>query len=192
MQPPEEPTGHDPNPTERSWLHRRVGAAGVLSFFAIFVLTGTAANLHRSRPAGGPVVQPIAFDHRLHVEGNQLECSTCHVFYEHEAFSGLPGREVCAQCHEEQQGESAEEAKLVQLLASGAALEWRPLFRQPAHVFYSHRRHVGAARLECEACHGDIGRSEAPPGRVRPLQMEDCIDCHRRAGVSTECTACHR
>jgi hypothetical protein len=164
--------------------------AAAFAFLAFFFLTG-AVTIWR----GGPeprARQPIAFNHKKHVQELDLACSSCHQFYEKEAFSGLPGADVCSTCHQEPQGKSKEEAKLVRLLQSGAPLEWTGLFRQPAHVFYSHRRHVVAARIECAVCHGSIAATTAPPTSVKRLRMKDCLDCHRRSGVSTDCTACHR
>jgi hypothetical protein len=136
--------------------------------------------------------QPIAFNHLKHVEEVDLECDTCHQFYAKETFSGLPRAEVCTQCHEEAQGSSPEEAKLVQLIQGGKPLEWRSLFRQPPHVFFSHRRHAVVAEMQCADCHGTIAKSEAPPTRVKKLRMDDCIVCHELRGASTDCTACHR
>ena len=161
--------------------------ASLLGFIAFFALSGAVVSL---RPT--PIEQPIAFNHRKHVVENDMACSECHQFYQKESFSGLPTRETCEFCHEEPVGESAEERRLVDLLGGGGPLEWKPLFQQPPHVFYSHRRHVAVAKLECSVCHGSIGESEAPPSRVTRLTMETCIGCHREQGAATDCTSCHR
>ena len=165
-------------------------------FVASFVLVGAAVAALTL--GGGPAFltpaarQPVSFNHQKHVKELDLACSSCHLTVEKEAFSGFPAADVCAFCHLEPQGKTAEEAKLVERLKSGAPLDWKPLFRQPAHVFYSHRRHVVAAKIECPVCHGSIAQTTAPPGRVRRLRMDDCLGCHRKAGASTDCTACHR
>jgi hypothetical protein len=164
-------------------------AGGALAF----VVATVATLVVRANSAYSPSVrQPIAFNHRKHVEEVGLACSTCHEYYEKEAFSGLPTADACGACHSEPQGKTAEEAALVKLLASGAPLDWKPLFRQPPHVFYSHRRHVVSGKIECGVCHGTIAKSTVPPSSVKRLQMQDCIDCHERRGVSTACTTCHR
>ena len=163
--------------------------AAVTGLLAFFVLTG-ALSVVRSRAAA--IRQPIAFNHRKHVKELELACSTCHQFYEKETFSGLPDADVCGACHAEPQGKTAEEARLVKILKGGGTLEWAPLFRQPAHVFYSHRRHVVTAKVQCPVCHGSIAESTAPPAGVHKLRMQECLDCHAREGVSTNCTACHR
>lgn len=166
----------------RGWL-----GAAALGFLLFFFLSGAAVTLV---PPGKE--QPIAFNHQKHVVENEMDCSDCHEFYEKETFSGLPGADTCSFCHIEALGESAEEQKLVTLLEEGATLEWERLFRQPPHVFYSHRRHAAVAQIECSVCHGSIGESPAPPARVTQLTMDDCLDCHQKEGVSEDCTACHR
>jgi hypothetical protein len=173
-------------------IDRRTLASALAGFVVLFTAVAAILALRPHHGISRAVRQPIAFNHRKHVVDNSLECSTCHEYYEKEAFSGIPSAELCASCHQEPQGKSEEEARLVRLLRSGAPLDWKPLFRQPAHVFYSHRRHVVAAKLDCRVCHGEIGKSTQPASRVRRLQMTDCIECHRKRGVSTDCTACHR
>jgi hypothetical protein len=170
----------------------RVVRLGLLGFLGCFLLTGAASFWRANRLSSPRARQPIAFNHKKHVQDLELACSTCHQFYEKESFSGLPDSEVCGACHGDPQGKSKEEAKLVQLLKNGESLQWVPLFRQPAHVFYSHRRHVVGAKLECATCHGAIAQATAPPQSVRRLRMQDCLDCHRRSGVPTDCTTCHR
>ena len=138
------------------------------------------------------VDQPIAFNHQRHVVENEIGCSTCHTSYESETFSGLPQADICAMCHSEPQGKTAEEAKLVKLLGKQRPLVWNSLFRQPAHIFYSHQRHVVKAQIRCERCHGNFAMTTSPPRSVKRLKMSDCIACHMEKNVSVECTACHR
>ena len=168
----------------------------VAGFAAAVVLAGgttTALTLGGRQAFIRPAVrQPISFNHRKHATELDIGCTTCHLTVETEAFAGLPDAEICAGCHLEPQGKSKEEKKLVEMLKKGTALGWKPLFRQPAHVFYSHRRHVTVAKLHCRVCHGAIADTTAPPARVKRLVMNDCVSCHRRGRVSTDCTACHR
>ena len=138
------------------------------------------------------VKQPIEFNHRKHVVDLGISCDTCHSGYEKETFSGLPKAEDCTACHAEAQGTSEKERLLVDKLKRGEPLEWRRLFGQPAHVFYSHRRHVKVAKLDCAACHGTFAETTSPPRRVHKLAMSDCIGCHRKSNVSVACTTCHR
>ena len=138
------------------------------------------------------VKQPVEFNHRKHVAELGIACDACHSDYEKETFAGLPKADVCAACHAEAQGSSEEERALVEKLKRGETLEWKRLFAQPPHVFYSHRRHVKVAKIACATCHGGIADTTSPPGKVRNLAMEDCIECHRNSKVSVACTTCHR
>lgn len=135
--------------------------------------------------------QPIAFNHRLHAEN--ADCGTCHEFAQRAAHSGLPGLATCLQCHEDPMTDNPEEKKIATLAASGQDQVFRKLFRLPDNVFYTHRRHVGIAALECATCHGAIARAESPPAApLIGITMNFCLDCHRTRGITTDCTACHR
>lgn len=166
--------------------------ASAVGFFLFLLGIVLVSGLARSALSPGPAEQPVAFNHQIHVEEVGLECTECHPHYEKETFSGVPTAETCAFCHEETQGENPEEMKLVGLLSEGRELEWTRLFRQPPHVFYSHRRHVTVADLECQTCHGGISTSRALPTTVQQLTMEACMDCHQENDVTNDCTTCHR
>jgi hypothetical protein len=167
--------------------NRRLWIAGLFAGAAI----GFVVGLMWSGPPAG-VTQPVAFDHRLHVRELEIACATCHRFEPPAPFSGLPATESCATCHTEPVGTSAEEAKVVAAARSGSALAWAPLLREPPHVFFSHRLHVEAARLACDACHPAFADARSPPARARAIRMADCLRCHERASAPTRCTACHR
>lgn len=142
---------------------------------------------------GAPVPQPIAFNHRKHTQDLGLQCELCHRYVRTGAHAGLPGLETCALCHLARQGTSPEAARVTELVAQKAPLQFNKLFRLPAHVFYTHRRHAGIARLECSGCHGAIAETERPPERALvSISMAFCLDCHRRRAVTLDCNACHR
>lgn len=135
--------------------------------------------------------QPIAFNHKLHAD-NGLECSDCHLYYEDHTSSGRPTLEVCAACHEEAQGESDKEKKIVEHVQSGQEIAWKRLYRVPEDVLFSHKRHVILGGIECSVCHGDIGQSEKPPSRPRKISMARCMKCHEKENANNDCIACHR
>jgi len=140
-----------------------------------------------------PVPQPVAFNHRKHTQDLGLDCAFCHPYVRSGAHAGLPDAATCSMCHSTTQGTSAEAARVTELLTAGDSLHFNKLFGLPAHAFYTHRRHVAIAELECRGCHGPIAETERPPRRalVR-IDMDFCISCHRTAGVSLSCNACHR
>ena len=169
-------------------LSRRTSLLGVAVLALVLALV---MPLLASR--GPAVSQPIGFSHRIHSEDLALACDFCHAYVRTGAHSGLPGTEICALCHAAPQGESEEAARLTALLADGEPLLFNKLFTLPDHVFYTHRRHVGVAELECVTCHGGIAQTERPP--TRPLvrmTMEYCLDCHREQEQTEDCNACHR
>lgn len=170
----------------RGWGGFFIGFLGLLVPTLVLTALGT---LRFGSPA---IRQPVEFNHRKHVSDLAITCDACHSGYEKQTFSGLPKAEDCAACHAEAQGSGAKERVLVERLKRGEPLEWKRLFGQPAHVFYSHRRHVKVAKIECATCHGSIADTTSPPRRVRKLAMEDCIGCHRKSNVSVACTTCHR
>ena len=165
---------------------------------AVLAALGARQSLWRAGgsslvPRGAPVTQPVAFNHLKHTRDLQLECQFCHAYVTTGAHAGLPDGETCAPCHQEPQGSAPEAARVTALLADGTPLRFNKLFRLPAHVFYTHRRHVGIAELKCQQCHGGIAETERPPSRplVR-ITMRFCMDCHRAQGQSLDCVACHR
>lgn len=147
--------------------------------------------------------QPIDFNHVLHVELVDDSCESCHFFREDGTFSGVPKLEQCIECHEEQQGESENEAEFVeQYVAKGIEVPWLIYSRQPDCVFFSHAAHIELAKMECSTCHGPIGESESlkvyEENRITGysrdiwgqsiagfktnswdrMKMDDCANCH--------------
>lgn len=45
------------------------------------------------------VEQPVRFSHSIHVEGQGMECDSCHFFREDGTYAGFPTNAVCAECH---------------------------------------------------------------------------------------------
>lgn len=171
------------SPTERLMI----GA-----FTLVMALGGFAAGRLAFSPASA-VAQPIQFNHQKHVKEVGLDCSACHQYYADHQRSGLPDLATCTGCHQQPLGKTAEEAKLIKIAAQADPPVFRKLFRLPDHAYYSHRRHVTVAKLQCPTCHGAIADTTAPPPRplVR-ITMQVCTDCHTRQSVQTDCTACHR
>jgi len=140
-----------------------------------------------------PVAQPVAFNHRKHTKDLKLDCQFCHQYVTAGAHAGLPDAKVCVMCHQVRQGQSAEAARVTELLARGDSLHFNKLFRLPSHVNFTHRRHVGIAKLACEGCHGAIADAQRPPERpLVTIRMAFCLDCHRAQRQSVDCVACHR
>ncbi len=147
---------------------------------------------------GGSVGQPIPFNHRIHAVKAELKCESCHEYVFEKPFAGLPRVEICIGCHEEDLTKNPAAkphiATIRRHAKAGTEIPWVRLYRLPATVYYSHRRHAKIARLPCATCHGDIGQRERPPDEpiARTLEMSNCMDCHARSGVENDCAWCHR
>ncbi len=140
-----------------------------------------------------PASQPVAFNHRRHTQDLKIDCSMCHKYVNTGAHAGLPDGQTCKMCHQVQQGTSPEAARLTTLLTRGDVLQFNKLFRLPPHVRFTHRRHVGLAKLPCQDCHGAIADTDRPPARpLKIIRMQVCLDCHRASGQTQDCVECHR
>lgn len=139
------------------------------------------------------VSQPVAFNHLKHTKDLGLGCEFCHKFVSTGVHAGLPDAGTCVICHRAIQGKSPEAARVTALLGRGDSLQFHKLFRLPAHVYFSHRRHVAIAQLDCQLCHGAIAATERPPSRpLVGIRMRTCLGCHRARGQSLDCVRCHR
>ena len=169
------------------WWQRRSVHVGVILVLLIAVVVPLAARL------GGAVPQPVAFNHLKHTQELGLSCEFCHVYVRAGAHPGLPDATTCSACHGTRLGTSEEAAKVTSLIEADDPIHFNKLFKLPDHVFYTHRRHVGIAELECETCHGAIAETERPPERpLVQISMDFCMDCHREQEQSLDCNACHR
>jgi hypothetical protein len=146
--------------------------------------------------------QPINYNHALHQEDAGMSCEDCHFFREDGTYAGKPTLESCAECHEEAQGETEAEAKLVsEYVEPGKEIPWVSYSRQPDNVFFSHAAHVKMAEMACTECHRDVEEeTEAPPVKINRLtgypneimKMHVCEDCHAREHITNSCDVCHK
>jgi hypothetical protein len=163
--------------------------AGLAIALPILVVAALLSIVFRAPP----VKQPVAFNHRKHTEQLKIDCQLCHQYVATGAHAGLPNAERCVMCHQARQGTSPEAARLTVLLARGDPLRFNKLFHLAPYVYFTHRRHVGIAKLPCQDCHGTIAQTERPPERpLVTIRMAVCLGCHQDKGQPVDCVACHR
>lgn len=151
------------------------------------------------------IVQPVNFNHKIHVEEVGLDCLGCHSGAEDSVSAGIPGIEDCMGCHSAGVSEAPEALKVVGFGERGEEIPWVRVTKLPpdeynpflrpyaSKVNFTHRRHVGVGGIECAACHGDVGsREDALVKPLKPIRMGLCLSCHRKERVTTDCLACHR
>lgn len=177
-----------------------------LSYFAGVAVALTAGwtslpkALYREQP------QPAAFSHAAHTgQKGGMQCTDCHAFRTDGSFAGVPKLETCAGCHAEPMGTTASEKRFVaEFVKKEREPVWLAYSRQPDNAWFPHSVHVTRAKLACERCHGDHGRSDKlPVYRVNRIsgysetvmagmRMDDCVACHRKSGLSHSCLDCHK
>lgn len=139
------------------------------------------------------VGQPIAYNHKVHVEDLEIACNDCHSRAETHSRALIPNIEVCGACHVDTEAENETERQVALFVEQSKPIPWRQIHRVPDHAFFSHRRHVKLGELECELCHGDVTKMEQ--AFIEPyvsIDMDWCIDCHDQRGVTHDCYSCHR
>jgi len=159
-------------------------------FAAIFVLVivwavfGSHSN----------IIQPIEYNHKIHIETVELICSDCHITVETMPTATIPNIELCEGCHyDEPMTESPEEAKLIKYIEESKQIPWQRIYSVPDHVYFSHKRHVVIGELACYECHGHVEESSKPsPYPIWLPSMDNCIDCHKQLKVTSDCLSCHR
>jgi len=165
-------------------------------FFAILVLGVYLAFILYPRFLPKPRSQPLRFSHAAHVK--EAECGACHLYATEYYPAGVPTLAECVDCHQGTQSKAPEavkeENKFLKFLEANREIPWALLPPLPTHVFFSHRMHtVGAKKIKCATCHGDIEKTTALPARPpHRFTMTWCLQCHQERKASTDCLVCHR
>lgn len=138
-------------------------------------------------------VQPVLYNHKLHVGEVGLACPACHAQVLSRQKASIPNIDVCRGCHQEAMTESEEEAKLVGYIKRNERIPWVQVHRLPGHAYFSHRRHVTIGKIDCSECHGNVAEMTLPFAKPHvPVRMAFCVDCHEKKRAETDCAACHR
>jgi hypothetical protein len=163
--------------------------------------------------ARGPV-QPIAFAHSVHVAVDQIDCVFCHRGVTRGPAATLPAVEQCMFCHQVvTPGDSLqaqEVEKIRTAFRTGDPITWQRVHRVPDHVHFTHEAHIRGLserqgvtdpKVLCATCHGDVTTNTPPTAantggyvplrQMRPLNMGDCVNCHRQNNAPTDCVFCH-
>lgn len=157
-------------------LALKVGTLVVLivSITLIFVWRWSTDDPHAMH---APPQQPLPFSHQHHVRDDGIDCRYCHRAVEQSSFAGIPSTEVCMTCH----SQLFRDVKLFEPLhasfRSDTRLRWTRVYDLPDFVFFNHSAHVTHG-VPCKECHGRIDQMPLT-ARVRSLDMQWCLSCHR-------------
>ena len=153
-------------------------------FGAVFIVGGLLwliAQVHRSpwvTEAHVAKEQPIQFSHERHVGGNGIDCRYCHTSVEESGFAGIPPTKTCMNCHSALFANSPFLKPVRDSFETGRPIEWTRVHDLPDFVFFNHSIHVNKG-VGCTTCHGPVDRMPLM-AQEQSLQMEWCLDCHRR------------
>ncbi len=161
----------------------------LLGIGILLVALAVAGAVWALRPPTAPV-QPIAFDHKLHVEKAQMQCTQCHQLADKSRHSGLPTANLCMTCHVAIKFDSPEVKKIAEYRESRRPIPWVRLYELPDFVYYNHMRHVTSG-IACATCHLSTGTVTVSRAE-REFTMAFCMDCHKERGASNDCATCHK
>lgn len=122
-------------------------------------------------------VQPVPFDHSIHVDQLGMDCRYCHTYVDRSEHSNVPDAATCMNCHNQVQADSPALAPVRESYASGKPVEWVRVHKTPDYVFFNHSVHVNRG-ISCVECHGQINHMERVT-HAKPFSMGFCLDCHR-------------
>ena len=127
----------------------------------------------------------LKFSHRDHVDAAELECEVCHVAEESMSARDrlLPGKEVCAECHDV---DDQDECAMCHLDMNQLG---KIQTAEPPIVF-AHQKHLSFDGVVCATCHAGVEKTTKTGGSHIP-DMPVCSTCHNDAQASMECAVCH-
>lgn len=149
--------------------------------FAAAALANIALAFYRSAyvtEAGVVREQPVPFSHDHHVRGLGIDCRYCHASVEDAPFAGMPAAGVCMNCHSQVWADSPMLEPVRRSHRTGEPIPWVRVHDLPDYVYFDHSIHVRKG-VGCAECHGRVDRMPLM-WREASLQMEWCVNCHRR------------
>ncbi|RXH54749.1 chaperone protein HtpG [Granulicella sibirica] len=156
------------------------------------ILFGLSAGLRAqdggaSKPAAP--AQPIAFNHKLHIQTAKLECNDCHESRGDGSTVSMPQPPKCMLCHASVATDKPDIQRLAAAAKNEDSIPWVRVYRVPSFVTFSHKTHTAAGN-KCEECHGPVAERTAI-ALEHPTNMGSCIACHSAKQAPTGCDTCH-
>ena len=122
-------------------------------------------------------VQPVPFQHDIHVNQLGMDCRYCHSNVEVAAHSNIPTAQTCMNCHSQIQKNNPKFAALKTAWETGQPLPWVRIHYAPDYAYFNHSVHVNRG-VSCVSCHGNINQMEVV-WHDQPQSMGWCLNCHR-------------
>ena len=136
---------------------------------------------------GAAPAQPIAFNHKLHVQTAKMTCNDCHEQRSDGSTLALPQPPKCMSCHASIATDKPDIKRLAEAAKNEDPILWVRVYRVPSFVTFSHKTHGGNS---CEECHGPVAERTAI-AQEKDTNMGSCIACHQAKGAPATCDTCH-
>jgi hypothetical protein len=151
------------------------------------VLFGFTVAIH-AQTAAAPA-QPIAFNHKLHVQTAKMSCNDCHEPRGNGTTRAMPQPPKCMRCHASIATDRPDIQRLAEAAKNEDPMVWVRVYRVPSFVTFSHKTHTSAGNT-CEECHGPVAERTAV-ALEKDTSMGSCIGCHQAKGAPATCDTCH-
>lgn len=133
--------------------------------------------------------QPIAFNHKLHIQTAKMSCNDCHEPRGNGATLAMPQAARCMRCHASIATDKPDIKRLAEAAKNEDPIPWVRVYRVPSFVTFSHKTHTTAGNT-CEECHGPVA-ARADIALEKDTSMGTCIACHQAKGARATCDTCH-
>jgi hypothetical protein len=148
----------------------------------------TSGSAPGTSSAAAPA-QPIAFNHKLHVQTAKMSCNDCHEPRGNGTALAIPQPAKCMRCHASIATDKPDIQRLAEAAKNEDPIRWVRVYRVPSFVTFSHNTHT-AAGSTCEECHGPVAERTAIT-LEKDTSMGSCIGCHQAKGAPATCDTCH-
>lgn len=122
-------------------------------------------------------IQPVSYDHSLHVGQLGMDCRYCHTYVDRSEHANVPGANTCMNCHSQILPDSEALAPVRESFESGNPVPWVRVHKAPDYVYFNHAVHVNRG-ISCVECHGQVNEMQVVY-QAKSLSMAFCLDCHR-------------
>lgn len=122
-------------------------------------------------------VQPVYFQHDLHVKQLGMDCRYCHSYVEVSGHSNLPTTQTCMNCHRDIQKDNPKLKPIRDSWATGQPVAWVKIHNVPDYAYFNHSAHVNRG-VSCVSCHGKVNEMNVV-WQDKSQSMGWCLSCHR-------------
>jgi hypothetical protein len=141
------------------------------------------------KPAAAAPPQPIAFNHKQHIQAAKMSCNDCHEPRGNGSTLAMPQPAKCMTCHTSIATDKPDIQRLAEAARNEDPIIWTRVYRVPSFVTFSHKTHTSAGS-KCEECHGPVAE-RTTIALEKDTSMGTCIACHQAKGAPATCDTCH-